>query len=44
MIQDTPFYAYSYCTEGSDWADIDLLAVVHDEGRDVDVYTWRTWY
>ncbi len=44
MIQDTPFYADSYYTEGSDWADVDLLAVAHEEGRDVNVYTLGTWF
>lgn len=44
MIQGTPFYADPYYTEGSDWVDIDLLAVAHDEGRDVNVYTLGTWY
>lgn len=44
MIQGTPFYADPYYTEGSEWADIDLLAVAHEEGRDVNVYTLGTWY
>lgn len=44
MIQGTPFYADPYYTEGSEWADIDLLEVAHEEGRDVNVFTLATWY
>lgn len=44
MIRDTPLFADPYYTEGSDWEDIDLLDVAHDEGRDVNVYTLTTWY
>ncbi|WP_073309098.1 glycerophosphodiester phosphodiesterase [Halobaculum gomorrense] len=44
MIRGTPFYADPYYTEGSDWSDTDLLAVAHEEGRDVNVYTVATWY
>lgn len=44
MIRGTPFYADPYYTEGSDWADVDLLSVAHEEGRAVNVYTLTTWY
>ncbi|MFC7196728.1 glycerophosphodiester phosphodiesterase [Halosimplex aquaticum] len=44
MVQGTPFYADEYYTEGSEWADTDLLAEAHDAGRDVNVYTVGTWY
>lgn len=44
MIAGTPFYRDEYYTEGSDWADIDLLATAHDEGRDVNVYTLQSWF
>lgn len=44
MIRGTPFYGDPYYTEGSDWADVDLLEVAHDEGREVNVYTLATWY
>jgi glycerophosphoryl diester phosphodiesterase len=44
MVRGTPFYADEYYTEGSEWSDTDLLAVAHDAGRDVNVYTIGTWY
>ncbi|WP_254536148.1 glycerophosphodiester phosphodiesterase [Halomarina litorea] len=44
MVQGTPFYGDEYYTEGSDWSDTDLLAVAHEEGRAVNVYTVGTWY
>lgn len=44
MIRGTPFYADPYYTERSDWADVDLLSVAHEEGRTVNVYTLTTWY
>jgi len=44
MVQGTPFYADEYYTEGSEWSDTDLLAVAHEEGRAVNVYTVGTWY
>lgn len=44
MIQDTPFYAGPDYREEADGADIDLLTVADDEGRDVNVYTLGTWY
>ncbi len=43
MIRDTPFFADPYYTEGP-WEDVDLLAVAHEEGREVNVYTLGTWY
>ncbi|MDS0279606.1 glycerophosphodiester phosphodiesterase [Halomicroarcula sp. S1AR25-4] len=44
MVQGTPFYADDYYTEGSEWADIDLVSVADEEGRAVNVYTVGTWY
>jgi len=44
MVRETPFFADPYYTEGSNWADTDLVATAHDEGRDVNVYTLATWY
>lgn len=38
LMQDTPFYADPYYTDGTDGGDIDLLAAVHDERRAVKVY------
>ncbi len=43
MIRDTPFFADPYYTEGP-WEGVDLLAVAHEEGREVNVYTLGTWY
>jgi len=44
MVKGTPFFRDPYFTEGSEWADIDLVAAAHEEGRDVNVYTLTTWY
>ncbi|WP_226479718.1 glycerophosphodiester phosphodiesterase [Natrinema amylolyticum] len=44
MIRDTPFYGDQRYEEDAGWSDIDLLAVAHEEGRDVNVFTLETWY
>ncbi|WP_408958016.1 glycerophosphodiester phosphodiesterase [Natrinema sp. 74] len=44
MIRGTPFYADRHHEEGADWAELDLLAVAHEENRDVNVFTLDTWY
>lgn len=44
MIRGTPFYADQRYEEGAGWEEIDLLAVAHEEGRDVNVFTLETWY
>ncbi|WP_339106441.1 glycerophosphodiester phosphodiesterase [Haloterrigena salinisoli] len=44
MIRGTPFYADQHYQEGAGWDEIDLLAVAHEEGRDVNVFTLETWY
>ena len=44
MIRGTPFYADARYAEDAGWDEIDLLAVAHDEGRDVNVFTLETWY
>lgn len=38
MIRGTPFF------EASRFADIDLVATTHEAGRDVNVWTVKTWY
>ncbi|MFC4359446.1 glycerophosphodiester phosphodiesterase [Halobium salinum] len=43
MVEGTPFFDDSYSTEGPS-GEVDLLAVAHEEGRAVNVYTVRTWY
>ncbi|MFC6837443.1 glycerophosphodiester phosphodiesterase [Halomarina ordinaria] len=43
MVRGTPFYGDPYYTEGP-WSETDLLAVAHEEGRAVNVYTVATWY
>ncbi|WP_233737942.1 glycerophosphodiester phosphodiesterase [Halocatena pleomorpha] len=43
MIKNTPFFGDDYYT-GGPFADIDLVAVAHAEGRSVNVYTVETWY
>lgn len=44
MIRGTPFYGDQHYEEGAGWDEIDLLAVAHEEGRDVNVFTLETWY
>ncbi len=44
MIRGTPFYADQRYEDGAGWSDIDLLAVAHEESRDVNVFTLATWY
>ncbi|WP_224332802.1 glycerophosphodiester phosphodiesterase family protein [Haloprofundus halobius] len=44
MIQGSPFFDTGAYIEDSDFADIDLLEVAHEEGRTVNVYTVTTWY
>ena len=44
MIRGTPFYADQRYEEDAGWEEIDLLAVAHEEGRDVNVFTLETWY
>lgn len=39
MIKETPFF-----TEGSEWADIDLVAFGEEQDVDVNVYTLDMWY
>jgi glycerophosphoryl diester phosphodiesterase len=44
MIKGTPFFRDEYYLDGSDWADIDLVEIAHEEGRKVIPYTIDTWY
>ncbi|QRV17512.1 glycerophosphodiester phosphodiesterase (plasmid) [Haloterrigena salifodinae] len=44
MIRGTPFYADQHYAADAGWDEIDLLAVAHKEGRDVNVFTLETWY
>ncbi|WP_224447789.1 glycerophosphodiester phosphodiesterase family protein [Haloprofundus salilacus] len=44
MIQGTPFFNSGAYIEDSDFSDIDLLEIAHEEGREVNVYTVTTWY
>lgn len=44
MIKGTPFFRDEYYLDGSDWADVDLVEIAHDEGRQVIPYTVDTWY
>lgn len=43
MVKGTPFFGDEYYLEGP-FADIDLVDVAHEEGRDVNVWTVATWY
>lgn len=43
MIQDTPFFGDEYYLSGP-FADVDLVDVAHEEGREVNVWTVGTWY
>lgn len=43
LLQGTPFYEDEYYTEGP-YADIDLVEVAHEEGREVNAWTVQTWY
>ncbi|WP_338728315.1 glycerophosphodiester phosphodiesterase [Haladaptatus sp. DJG-WS-42] len=43
MVKGTPFFGDEYYLDGP-FADIDLVQVAHDEGRDVNVWTVATWY
>ncbi|UHQ95385.1 glycerophosphodiester phosphodiesterase [Haloterrigena alkaliphila] len=44
MIRGTPFYADQHYEADAGWEELDLLAVAHEEGRDVNVFTLETWY
>lgn len=44
MIADTPFFGDPVYTEEADYADVDLVSVAHDEGREVNPFTLTTWY
>lgn len=44
MIQGSPFFDSGAYIEESDFEDIDLLEIAHEEGREVNVYTITTWY
>ncbi|WP_332898777.1 glycerophosphodiester phosphodiesterase [Haladaptatus sp. CMSO5] len=43
MVKGTPFFGDEYYLDGP-FADIDLVQVAHDEGRNVNVWTVATWY
>lgn len=43
LIQGTPFFGDEYYLSGP-FADIDLVSVAHEEGRDVNVWTVDDWY
>ncbi|GKZ15599.1 glycerophosphodiester phosphodiesterase [Haladaptatus sp. T7] len=44
MVKGSPFFDDPYYLDDPDFADIDLVQVAHDEGREVNVYTLDTWY
>ena len=44
MVQGSPFFNDPYYLDDPQFADIDLVQVAHDEGREVNVYTLDTWY
>lgn len=44
MVKGSPFFNDSYYIDDPGFADIDLVQVAHDEGREVNVYTLDTWY
>lgn len=43
LVKGTPFFSDEYYTSGP-YADIDLVDVAHEEGREVNVWTIDTWY
>ncbi|SEO85907.1 glycerophosphoryl diester phosphodiesterase [Halogranum amylolyticum] len=43
LVKGTPFFGDEYYTSGP-YADVDLVEVAHDEGREVNVWTIGTWY
>lgn len=43
LVEGTPFFGDEYYTSGP-YADIDLVDVAHEEGREVNVWTVGTWY
>ncbi|MFC6991779.1 glycerophosphodiester phosphodiesterase [Haladaptatus sp. GCM10025707] len=43
MVKGTPFFGDEYYLEGP-FADVDLVSVAHEEGREVNVWTIATWY
>lgn len=43
MVQGTPLFNDEYSVEGG-FSDVDLVAVAHDEDREVNVWTVETWY
>lgn len=44
LIQGTPFFEDDYAGGEGPYADIDLVEVAHEEGREVNVWTIQTWY
>ena len=44
MIRGTPFFDDGVYVDEPNYADVDLLDVAHEEGREVNVYTLTTWY
>ncbi|MGA9403268.1 glycerophosphodiester phosphodiesterase [Haladaptatus sp.] len=44
MVKGSPFFGDPYYLDDPNFADIDLVQVAHDEGREVNVYTLDTWY
>lgn len=44
MIKGTPFFKDQYFLSGESFEDTDLVAVAHEEGRDVNPYTLGTFY
>ena len=43
MVQGTPFFNDEYYVDGG-FDDVDLVALAHDEGRELNTYTVGTWY
>lgn len=44
MVKGSPFFNDDYYIDDPDFADINLVATAHEEGRAVNVYTLDTWY
>ncbi|MFC4438587.1 MULTISPECIES: glycerophosphodiester phosphodiesterase [Natrialbaceae] len=44
LVQGSPFFEDDYAGGEGPYADIDLVEVAHEEGREVNVWTIQTWY
>jgi glycerophosphoryl diester phosphodiesterase len=44
MIHGTPFFNVCVYVDEPNYSDVDVTELAYEEGREVNVYTLRTWY